>query len=119
MIYALAGFLYDGPEYTPTATMTGTPPTATPTLTPVPKDLIYDGDTKGKRIKDGTEGEPQDVMDFNGGVKGKALRMHFLGNKTEIQKIWRLKKPADPQGYNYIEFDVKTVKGAMPELYFD
>lgn len=118
LIYALAGFLYDGPEYTPTATMTGTPPTATPTFTPVPKDLIYDGDTKGRRIKDGTEGEPEGIMDFNGGVKGKALRMHFLGNNEEAQKVWRLKKPVSPEGFNYVEFDVKAVKGTMPELYF-
>jgi len=104
LIYALSLFLYDGPDMTPTATITGTPPTLTPTETPVPEGLIYDGETPGFRAKDG---KSSDIMDYKAGGRGKSMRIRFVSDVYEQEKKWELKKPVKPGSMNYIEFEVK------------
>jgi endoglucanase len=119
LIYALAGFLYDGPEYTPTATASGTPPTFTPTSTPMPVGLIYDGDTKGYRVSDGSSpNNGKDVYDSNNGVKGRALNMTFAGGGTEQQKVWQMKNGRKIDDFNYIEFDIRSRTEPVDDIFF-
>ena len=118
LIYALAGMLYDGPDYTPTATVTGTPPTLTPTPVPQPKDLIYDGETAGYSVLSGSaEVMGKGIYDVKTGPKKKAMALNFKGGREE-QKAWLMKKPRQIGGFNYIEFDIKSVRYAVDDVYF-
>jgi len=109
---------------TPTITMT---PTITLTLTALPFQLIYDGDTAGARLADGTPISNSDlgtrptpvgtITEATGGNPGKAMKLVYISPNWWMGHTWVF--PAKTVGeFNNIMLDVKAVNGSVANLLY-
>ena len=112
LIYAAAAYLKDAPTPTATATITGTPPTPTITMTmtmtptitmthtPLPSTLVYDGDTSGFTISDGTAnaGGSGTITEVTGGVSGNGMQLQYVSPSYWQEHSWELNNPISTSG---------------------
>ena len=129
LIYAVAAVLAEAPVPTATATITGTPPTPTitptvtltPTITmthtPLPSTLVYDGDTAGFMLSNGTAvaGGSGTLTEVTGGVSGNAMQLLYVSPSYWQEHRWELNNPIDTTGWTDIQFDVKSVSGIVSQ----
>ena len=115
-----------------TPTITGTPPTQTitPTMTitptPLPWDLIYDGDTAGYTLADGVAASNSwtnaqctpigTIIETTGGLAGNGMKLSYASAHYWEGHSWTKTKAIGVN--NYIQFDVKTVSGSVTQLLF-
>ncbi|HRU39084.1 MAG TPA: hypothetical protein P5511_04345, partial [Candidatus Goldiibacteriota bacterium] len=116
----------------PTATITGTPPTATitntntvsPTITitstPLPSDLIYDGDTPGAELNDFAPyifaSGAGSLTETANGLPGDAMRFLYVSPNTwqPHQVSFSAKTVGE---YNHIEMSIRAATGYPVSLY--
>lgn len=108
------------PTNTPTLTYTITPggPTFTAT-TPPPFTLIYDGDTVGYRLSDGTvnNGGSGTMTQTTGGKTGNGMLLTYTNIQGWWQEHWWDKTTNVNIGSNtYLVFDVKAVSGSVNQF---
>ncbi|GEM_PF-373962 len=103
--------------YTATPTFTITP---TYTTTPVwPSTIIYDGDTAGSRLSDGTitdSGNGGGLTETTGGNPGNGMTVTYVDTAWYTGQEWQPNSPKSTAGYNYIQFDIKAVSGFVDGL---
>ena len=98
--------------FTPTPTFTITP---TYTATPVwASSIIYDGDTVGAKITDGTitnSANGGGLTQVTGGNLGNAMLVTYVDSAWYSSHTWQLNTPKNIAGYNYLQFDIKSSGG--------
>ena len=134
LIYALAGFLYDGPTPTYTATPTNTPyagtPTSTHTITPtatitptVPyvANIVYDGDTPGYALADGvassnetgTSNPSASISEIADGTPGNGMQLVYVSPAYWQGHQWALSETHDITTKTHLEFEIKATSGTV------
>ena len=102
-----------GPTATFTSTATNTH-TSTVTPTPMPYTIIYDGDTTGARISNGTihNDTTSTITEQTGGVSGNAMSIVYTADADYWQEA-RWDMSVNPLiGANiYLTFEIKSVSG--------
>ena len=110
------------PAGSPTRTGTRTPvysPTITPTSTAIPPyDIIYDGDTTGHQISDGTiiNGGTGVMTQTTGGNAGNGMRLAYSNPGYWQELRWDLTTNKNIGANNYFTFDVRLDAGAIGGL---
>jgi len=110
------------PTYTwtpggPTATFTHTGTnthTSTATPTPMPYTIIYDGDTTGARISNGTiyNDTTSTMTEQTGGVTGNAMSVVYTADTDYWQEArWDIAANPVIGGNIYLTFEIKLVSG--------
>lgn len=104
--------------YTATPTFTITP---TYSVTPVwPSVIIYDGDTVGSRLADGTVTNSVNgggLTEIAGGNAGNGMRVDYIDSAWYSSHTWQF--PAENRaGYNYLQFDIKSTAGFVDNFNF-
>ena len=103
--------------YTATPTFTITP---TYTITPVwPTTIIYDGDTAGSRLQDGTVTNSTNgggLTETTGGNGGNGMVVTYTDTAWYTAQEWQPNAPKTAAGYNYLQFDIKAVSGFVDGL---
>ena len=105
--------------FTATPTFTVTP---TFTLTPVwASSIIYDGDTAGARITDGTitnSANGGGLTQVTGGNGGNGMLVTYVDSAWYSSHTWQLNTPRNIAGYNYLQFDIKSAGGFVDDFNF-
>jgi len=104
--------------FTPTRTNTGTfTPTFTAT-TPPPFDLIYDGDTTGYRISDGTvhNGGTGTMTEATGGQTGNGMQLYYTNPGWWQEHWWDLNTNKNIGSNTHLVFNVKAVSGSVSQF---
>ncbi|HDQ26378.1 MAG TPA: hypothetical protein ENN43_06510, partial [bacterium] len=120
-------YVLPGGSVPATATRTNTigpSPTRTPTFTITPTfsatpfvyaEIIYDGDTPGARLSDGTvaNGGSGTLTETTGGNPGNAMRLNYVSPAFWQEHRWTLTTPKNTGAHTHLRFDVRAETGSI------
>ncbi|MCX8092565.1 MAG: hypothetical protein N3E50_00175, partial [Candidatus Goldbacteria bacterium] len=109
------------PTRTPTFTITMTP-TNTPYLC---SKMIYDGDTAGYRLSDGTVVRPTStvgstavITEVTGGTPGNGMQIAYTNPSYWQQAQWRPPSPGvNTADHTHLRFEIRAISGTVSNLY--